>query len=414
MKVETLYDGVEIHRLERMVIAKFTCPHRVISTCSVNGGISGRMDAVFNHQSCDPSGSEEEFRKIMEQTPEQYHTGICRAHALQPDTTVALGTAVNMDRAVVETAGFRDLQVAAVATAGVESNAGRAGDYAMYYEENGKFINIGPESPELRGGTINLMVFVNRDMLPGALVRMVMMATEAKTAALQELSVNSRYSDGLATGTGTDQIAVACRMSGDVPLTGAGKHTKLGELTGITVMEAVKRTLALQNGLTPGGQASVKVHLERFGIDRKGIVAGVCSHLTDKVAELFVRDFEEINRAPSTVAAVAAAVHLFDKFKWGTIHAECMPAIMSDHIATVAAAVYGGFDIVVFFRNAIAPRYRDNDNESFIKLICFAIAIGYTEGVEASGRRCSDVPQNVMKTENNTMMINSQNHRSQT
>ncbi len=34
-----------------------------------------------------------------------------------------------------------------------------------------------------------------------------MMATEAKTAAFQELSVNSRYSDGLAIGTGTDQIA---------------------------------------------------------------------------------------------------------------------------------------------------------------------------------------------------------------
>ena len=33
-------------------------------------------------------------------------------------------------------------------------------------------------------------------------VRAVMTATEAKTAALQELALSSRYSDGLATGTG--------------------------------------------------------------------------------------------------------------------------------------------------------------------------------------------------------------------
>ncbi len=164
MMLDKLYDGVEIHRLDRIVIAKFTCPHRVISTCRVNGGVRETMDAMFNHQSCEPSGHDVKFREITEQTPEQYHAGICRTHALTPETAVALGTAANMNHAAIETATFRGLQVTAIATAGVETNAGRAGDHAMYYEENGKFIKVEPDSPELRDGTINLMLFVNRDM----------------------------------------------------------------------------------------------------------------------------------------------------------------------------------------------------------------------------------------------------------
>ena len=114
-------------------------------------------------------------------------------------------------------------------------------------------------------GTINTMLFINRELTPAAMVNTVMTATEAKTAALQELDVNSRYSQGLATGTGTDQIGVAAQLEKGVPLTSAGKHTVLGELIGKTVSGAVKATLALQDSLTPERQRSAVRHLERFG-----------------------------------------------------------------------------------------------------------------------------------------------------
>ncbi len=63
-----------------------------------------------------------------------------------------------------------------------------------------------------------------------------------------------------------DQIGVACRMDTGKPLTSAGKHGKLGELIGRTVHDAIKETLAQQNGLLPGARRSVAVLLERFGM----------------------------------------------------------------------------------------------------------------------------------------------------
>ena len=80
------------------------------------------------------------------------------------------------------------------------------------------------QDTDMLSGTINTILCINKELTHGAMVRSVMMATEAKTAALQEL--NSCYSNGFATGTGTDQIAVACTLTEKSPLTSAGKHSK--------------------------------------------------------------------------------------------------------------------------------------------------------------------------------------------
>ena len=47
---------------------------------------------------------------------------------------------------------------------------------------------------------------------------------------------------------------------------GAGKHSKLGELIGKTVKNAVKKALAKQSGLTPAKQHDVFRRLKRFDI----------------------------------------------------------------------------------------------------------------------------------------------------
>lgn len=66
------------------------------------------------------------------------------------------------------------------------------------------------------------------------IVRAIITATEAKTAALQDLKVPSTYSpEVLATGTGTDFT---------------GGHSKMGELIGRAVYRAVREGLCKQNG----------------------------------------------------------------------------------------------------------------------------------------------------------------------
>jgi len=39
MRIDTFYDGVEIHREEKIIYAKFLIPHQVLSTCRAAGGM---------------------------------------------------------------------------------------------------------------------------------------------------------------------------------------------------------------------------------------------------------------------------------------------------------------------------------------------------------------------------------------
>ena len=250
MLLHEFYQGVELHRLDKIIYAKFIKPHRVISTCRAAGGIRDGLDYVFNHQSCEPSGHMDALPESAWKDPLKYRDMVAGRYGLPPDGCATLGTAANMHNAAVAQESFRKHRVAAVSTGGVECNAGRVGEPASGYEEDGEHQRLDrQETP--RAGTINTMLFIGQELTHGALVRSIVTATEAKAAALQELNVNSRYSPGLATGTGTDQIAVACLLGG-VPLSGAGKHSKLGELIGQAVKKSVMVALALQNKLTPG------------------------------------------------------------------------------------------------------------------------------------------------------------------
>ncbi len=379
MHIETLYDGLEIHREEKIIYAKFLQPHRVISTCRMAGGIRDDMAYLYNHQSCEPTGHAHGPTQKAIADPAGYHQKVCEKHGLPGKACAALGTAANMHNVCMETRSFRDLSVTALITGGVETNAGRAGDPASVAETEKGFEHLDPEEAPPGPGTINTMIFISKPLIPGAMVRAVMTATEAKSAALQELAVNSRYSDGLATGTGTDQIAVAARQSDTKPLTSAGKHAKLGELIGRSVHAAVKGTLALQNKLTPTGQCSAKIHLERFGMTGTKMIELICAHLAPADAELLYNNFSNIDRDPVTVAAVAAMAHLKDKFAWGILPVTCWSEIMGAYAAQVACAVSGDYQSLTAWREMLAPVKDHNDNPAFLELTCRAFALGFAK-----------------------------------
>lgn len=84
-------------------------------------------------------------------------------------------------------------------------------------------------------GTINLAVKIEAALSDAALLEAFSLAAEARTVAV--LSVGLATPRGLATGTGTDCIAVAA-----LPGCGtyAGKHTAIGEAVGRAVFEAVQ------------------------------------------------------------------------------------------------------------------------------------------------------------------------------
>ncbi|WP_261404549.1 adenosylcobinamide amidohydrolase [Chenggangzhangella methanolivorans] len=106
-----------------------------------------------------------------------------------------------------------------LATAGL-SNAGRIGVAS---------------GPGRRTGTINLLAAVSVALTDAALLEAVSIGTQARTAAVMDCA----YAGGLATGTGTDCIALACPAEGE-PAPFAGLHTPVGEALGAAVYDAVK------------------------------------------------------------------------------------------------------------------------------------------------------------------------------
>jgi adenosylcobinamide hydrolase len=162
---------------------------------------------------------------------------------ISPEEISFLSTGADMDNLAVCERSYQEFSVCCLATGGT-GNALRSGvDGANYVERNGKF--------EYTPGTINMIILFNAALSSGAMARALITATEAKTAALQDLGVRSVYSpENLATGTGTDNIIIVSGRDSETPLRWTGGHTKIGELIGVTARLAVIEALEKQEGAT--------------------------------------------------------------------------------------------------------------------------------------------------------------------
>jgi len=340
MRLGTWYEGVELRREGRLLYGRLLSPHRVLSTCQACGGIREDLRVVVNHQVCEPAGHCHRTGHDGPRDPVAEHERFCAGHGLDPRATAGLGTAANMRCAGVAEASFRDLVVVAAATAGVEGNAGRAGDPASSFEWDGRYEHLSGPEPEPHG-TINTLLFISHELTCGALTRALITATEAKTAVLQDLVVPSRYSPRRATGTGTDQFAGACRTGTGRPLTGAGLHGKLGELIGLTVGRAIRQALVLQNGMTPDSRRSVLAQLGRFGVTEQGCCGRAREVLDGPDARLFEQNFRGVDGDPMVVAAAAALAEVVDQQRAGILPASCAGELLREYGTRLGTAVAG-------------------------------------------------------------------------
>ncbi len=141
------------------------------------------------------------------------------------DLFVGMLTGVPMSGTRVVNARDEDLSVSSIITAGV-SNA----------------VTSGVSKPvSLTPGTINMVVLVDANLVPAAMVNAIITATEAKANVLMKCGVKSSEGD-VATGTSTDAIVIACSGRGD-PLLYAGPGTDVGYLIGRSVRECLIQAL---------------------------------------------------------------------------------------------------------------------------------------------------------------------------
>ena len=302
----TLSTGDKVYFYDKSIVIYFQGARKVLSTSLYNGGYHDDYTAVYNYDAKQGAGMPCE---MLADTYVEHMRLVSKRLALDPDKVSGMGTAASMENAVVETLSFKELTVTAIVTGGIETNGGRAGDPADYYKP----------MPKPKYGTINIMLLLDCDMPEGTMARALVTCTEAKTAAIQELLEGSKYSNGIATGSGTDQTIIIANSESDLYMEGAGKHSKLGELIGKAVKNAVKKALAKQSGLTPAKQHDVFRRLKRFDIKAGDMWQSYSAQDAVVVKPEYLLAAEKLATEDIMLVYTSLYAHLLDQYLWELI-----------------------------------------------------------------------------------------------
>jgi adenosylcobinamide amidohydrolase len=372
MHWETLIESAEfcLRRSGRFLVTELLTPHRVLSTSALHGGQSESLRYLVNHQSCEGSAHHERHACMMKLGLEEYHRSVCRELDLDPDCAATMGTAANMNYAAAIRRGQDDMQVTAVVTAGVQGNAACAGDPTTWSETP-----QGCSEPVLSAGTINVQLVLGCPVTEGALARAVVTMTEAKTAALQQLAVRSRYSADLATGTTTDQFCVAAPLRDQPPRRFTSTGIKLGEYIGLAVRDATLEALRWHNGLEPSYTRGIFHALGRYGVKEDHFVQEMAPYLTDSELELLKHNHKSVMYEPMVSAAAYAIAGILDRCRYGTFPASTAQEALRQQAACLAASLAGRLDRWPEFHNSLATADVDEPK----KLILAAIALGWSK-----------------------------------
>jgi adenosylcobinamide amidohydrolase len=227
--MHTLYDhaGVRVELHERCVQLRAEGPHACASHAPFGGALRAARTIAIHETRND------------ELTPEVDAIALLasRMAAIDP-RGVGMWTSRRVASAIVVAAASNEgapervsglsLRAVALVTAGL-SNAVRVGD------------TPGPLSG---WGTINIACHVSAALSPTALIEALGVAVEARTTAVLEARVQSRRSDSIASGTGTDCVAIMAPEGGAPPSVYAGKHTAIGHVVGDAVLRACASAIA--------------------------------------------------------------------------------------------------------------------------------------------------------------------------
>lgn len=281
----------ELYYLNDTIFVNFNVKRNGISTSKLNGGFSSNIKHVFNHHL-----SQENIDYLVDHDLETYLIQKCKSLNVDSSYSTGLVTLAEMNHVSIVTESFKNLDVTAITTAGVRTNAARAGDPAAYYEEKGHF------------GTINTIILINANLGYETLLEAFMTATEAKTVALGDLKIPSQYSNGYATGTGTDGLCIFSNIESDNVLTNAGKHSKLGELIGKCVAQSVKKAVKKQVWLSPKSQSNALVRLNRYSLDINEFYDNL-----DCDKEEFIKLLQKDMKKQDNVAITTSVLNLIDE-----------------------------------------------------------------------------------------------------
>lgn len=359
MELWKLPTGDSISRYEQSIIINFRGKRKVLSTSLYNGGYHEDFNYVFNH----------DLKEAMKDSENMTYVGylnylhnLTQQLGFSPDEGTGMGTAAYMENVAIIEKSYEQLTVTAIVTAGIDGNGGRVGDPATYYRPLEKVDGEAVENTEVyKAGTINTMLYIDGDLPEPLLARALVTCTEAKTATLQELQAGICYSNGIATGTGTDQTIIIANSESPVYYDSAGKHSKLGELIGKTVNKALKLALYKQSHIGAKQQHNIFRRLKRYGVT----VETMFDYYMRKYPHCGEPKFEVINRlekwgrSSETVVLAAMWAHLVDEWTWGLLDdAELRHGLHKLGVAVAVSSESDLDEVVGLLKNHIIEQVR--------------------------------------------------------
>ena len=318
--------GDEVLKNSDTVLVKFGPKRNGIVSSWLNGGYNEDLSAVFNHQlSQDNIDKYEEggILGFLKDLSSNFYNEL----DLRSDKISGLITSADMDYYSIACERYRDIEVMAIATAGVRVNAVSAGDRASYYEINDEYDfdinNIDDNEFSNKPGTINVILLINSRLSENSLLLAEMIATEAKTVALRDLMTASNYSDEIATGTGTDGIAIFSNLDSENSIENMSTHAKVGELIANAVKATIKECLAKLQWLTPSYQLNAHVRLDRYQYNLDDFYDNFLTDFIDINSEEdkkeFILSLIKVSKNPELVANVSLIIHLLDQYRYGLL-----------------------------------------------------------------------------------------------
>jgi adenosylcobinamide amidohydrolase len=289
----------EVYYLKDSIFVKLNSKRNTISNSILNGGINNDLKYLFNHHL-----SQETLDYLENHDLKEYLIKHCSDLNFDSKLSCGLVTLALMKNLSIVTKKHNNLEVTAITTAGVRVNAVRAGDDSSYWEENGEF----------HAGTINTILLINSKLSQSTLVEAFMTASEAKTVALNTLKIPSQFSNGFATGTGTDGLTIASNLDSSNLLTNAGKHSKLGELIAKSIIESIHVAIKKQVWITPSSQSNVLVLLNRYKLDINEFYDSI-----NQDKHSFISQLKFDSKIQENIAVTTSVLNLMDDVENGII-----------------------------------------------------------------------------------------------
>ena len=207
---------------------------------------------------------------------------------------LAMITAANVHNFSLVTKKGEHYTVSVAATAG-----------CSHGESSGETIKI-----EEITGTINIIVFIDGNPADSCMVAALITATEAKSAALRDFDVRSRYSGDSATGSITDSATVASTGRGRIVSLG-GPASSLGQLVGYCTRRAVTEALLKQEPIWGSRSVFDRLKERHLPIEKLAVEVSKVKGLAVTTEQLT----DILKKNPSSLALLLAAAKMDDDYK---------------------------------------------------------------------------------------------------